>query len=361
MFRRVAIIICFLFPAVLVSCGPDKPPAADRPDLHPVATSANPSNPTKPVNSASDMPIPPKDAQYTIYCQSLAGPDHIERARQLQQVLRQATAMKDWYIVHGGEQSTLYYGFYRTVDPRDPQDDREGKRAIADLNKIRAMVDTNGFRPFSASVPVPIDAPDPAANSAWDLTRTGQYWSVEIAVYKGSPERKQAAVDAVRDARSRGIEAYYYHGPTASSVCIGAWPRDAAREIDPSMQNDDPNTPLYVTPQPLNADANEQVNQQGMKNIAPHVDPIDPTLIDVLHRFPDHALNGDVLGHKVADPVTKQTHIEPDHSFLVKIPLPESTDEMAGSMNQGAAPAAPVQDPNPAPAPGAGRLKSIGE
>src|ERR1700722_11331974 len=35
----------------------------------------------------SDMPIAPKDAQFTIYCQGITGPDHLERSRALRQLL----------------------------------------------------------------------------------------------------------------------------------------------------------------------------------------------------------------------------------------------------------------------------------
>src|SRR5438105_2620566 len=168
MIRRL-VVCCML--AMLVaffaaSCAPDKPAGQERASL---AASGSRSSVGKTDASASDMPVPPKDAQYTIYCQIIAGPDHVERSRQLRQALRQGTALKDWYVIHAADQSTLYYGFYRTTDPRDSHDSKEGARAIGDLNTIRAMVDTNGFRPFSASLPVLIDSPDPAANPAWDL------------------------------------------------------------------------------------------------------------------------------------------------------------------------------------------------
>ena len=65
-------------------------------------------------------------------------------------------------------------------------------------------------------------------------------WSVQIAAYEGSTQRKKFAVDAVRDARAEGVPAYYYHGPSISSVCVGAWPRAAVRgDMEPAFN--DPN------------------------------------------------------------------------------------------------------------------------
>ncbi|HSV15035.1 MAG TPA: hypothetical protein VLI90_12320, partial [Tepidisphaeraceae bacterium] len=123
------VVLC----GVLVSCAPDKPAVEDRTDLLAQRGGAAGAKSGQ-TSSASDMPVPPKDALYTIYCQILSGPDHIERSRQLRLALRNSTSLKDWYLIHGADQSTLYYGFYRTIDPRDSKDADEGKRAIHDLN-----------------------------------------------------------------------------------------------------------------------------------------------------------------------------------------------------------------------------------
>ena len=46
--------------------------------------------------------------------------------RRVRDVLRANTSFKNWYVVHSAEQSTLYYGFYRTVDKSDPTDGARG-------------------------------------------------------------------------------------------------------------------------------------------------------------------------------------------------------------------------------------------
>ena len=68
-----------------------------------------------------------------------------------------------------------------------------------------------------SSLIVPIDSPDPVAPPEWNLANAKGYWSLQIAAYKDSPKRKEAAVEAVREARKNGVEAYYYHGETTSS------------------------------------------------------------------------------------------------------------------------------------------------
>jgi hypothetical protein len=346
MIGRVFGILGFVCVLFLMSCAAQKPGGVAQ------KTSAG---------NDSDMPVAPKDAQYTIYCQAITGADHLERSRALRQLLRENTPLKDWYVVHGTDQSTLYYGFYRSVDPRDPANADEGARAMRDLKSIRTMVDTRGIRLFSASLPVLIDAPDPSANPAWDLTRSGAYWSLEIAVYRDSPDRKQAAVDAVREARAQGIEAYYYHGETASSVCIGAWPKQAVREIDTTEQNNDPDAPLYVTSEPLSPEVAKGIEARGLKPVAPQVELLDPTLTDTMRRFPEHAINGEVPTRRVTDPKTGQVIMQPESSYLVKGPFVSPNQDETMPMTAGAGPTPSVREMPSDTEPGVGKLKSLGD
>jgi hypothetical protein len=309
-------------------------------------------------NPADDMPAPPKDAQYTICCRDFSEPSHVQDSRDAQHLLMQSTDMKKWYIVHAADHSTLYYGFYRTIDTRDPNDAAEGKRAIDDLNTIRQMQDSQGNRLFSASLPVPIDSPDPQANPAWDITRTGGYWSIEIAAFTGSADRKQRAVDAVRDARAQGIEAYYYHGDNASSVCIGSWPQEAAVEITLDQQNVNPDQPLVVTNTPLTPQYAEQLQKNNIQTAATHVDVQDPTLTQALGKWKEHSVNGYTMMQKVLDPVTHLEVTQPERPFLFKIPHKDPLDTMTQSDTPAIAPPAPSTDQ---PAPGTGQLRSLGD
>jgi hypothetical protein len=330
----------------LSSCGQDTKPAAD--SHVPFNTAASP---------ADDMPVPPKDAQYTIVCRDFAEPTHVQDSREAQQTLLQATDLKKWYIVHAADHSTLYYGFYRTMDPRDPNDGAEGQRAINDLNTIRAIQDSAGNRLFSASLLVGIDSPDPQANPAWDITSTTGAWSIEIAAFKDTPDRKQRAVDAVREARSEGIEAYYYHGPTVSSVCIGCWPAEAAVEITAEQQNTNPDAPLLVTPTPLSPEYTKGLSK-NVQQVAPHVDIADPTLTQALGKWKEHSVNGYTLMQKVIDPITHEESSQPERPFLFKIPHKDPLDTMTPTDTATVAP--PIENTQPKPS-GVGQLPSLGD
>jgi hypothetical protein len=188
---------------------------------------------------------------------------------------------------------------------------------------------------------------------------------LQIAAYKDSPQRKQAAVEAVRAAREQGIEAYYYHGETTSSVCIGAWPRAAVREQEEAAAQTSENSPdqdILVLPTPLpNQEKLDVRNQKGerVKTYAPRFEALDPTLIAAMEKYPTHAVNGVTYVSKVTDPATKQVKEIEDPSYVVEIPKQKiSLLRQQPQAPQLLAPptAAPAQSSQ-----GGGRLKSLGD
>jgi hypothetical protein len=88
---------------------------------------------------------------------------------------------------------------------------------------------------------------------------------------------------------------------------------------------------------------------------------MDPTVTDILHRYPDHAINGEVPVHRITDPAGGQVREEPEHSKLVKVEHHEDTNEMmtAPMVDSGGAPGPAMREP--APQPGVGQLKSLGD
>jgi len=303
-----------------------------------------------------DPNVPPSDAQFTLYCMGIPGPAHIEQANAAKENLIKMTGMKDWYIVHQDGQSIIYYGFYRSIN--DPKD-KDSARAQSDRKKIDSLKDAAGNKVFDRPLFVQVDAPDPVAPPEWNLMNSNGYWSLQIAAYKDSPKRKEAAVDAVREARKNGVEAYYYHGETTSSVCIGAWPREAVKEQDTEVAAaQDPGQDILVLPQALPAGSNVQVrNRDGaaVKAVAPKFEPIDASMIAAMQQYPTHALNGEVHAKTVDDPITGAKKTVEDPSFFVVIP------HKAPSLLR-AQPAPPsLVTPVTPTTPGGGKLRSLGD
>jgi hypothetical protein len=240
---------------------------------------------------------PPAGARYTVFCAAVSGPSHADEATRLRDEVIGVTHWKDWYVIHQEQESDLYYGYFRSVnDTNDPQED---KRAHSALTAIIALTNRVGDHPFSRAMLVPLDAPDPDAPPQWNLCNSDKYWSVEVASYTGSPDRKKAAVESVRAARAMGIEAYYYHGASASSVCVGAWPEDAIERQAQNTVSADPGNIdqglLYVpgdVVDRLPADIRDS-HGRPIKVLTDKVVIRDPTMKTVLEQYPHFAVNGE--------------------------------------------------------------------
>jgi hypothetical protein len=331
----------------------------------------------KPQASSPQAPSIPAGAEWTIYCTNIPGATHVMQATQLRDQLAKSTGMRDWYVIHGETESTLYYGFYKTVD----------KSAKATREKIDAMTDASGGRPFRNALIVELTAPDPDAPPQWDLANAppGMAWSVQIAAYEGSPQRKKYAVDAVREARAQGVPAYYYHGPSISSVCVGAWPKQAVRgEMEPAFNDPNDKRPLEQVLQQQPADlivlppgmpgGNREVQTKHgrVRTVGSQLEPVDATLLGTLKTYPNHYRNGEPEG------MQGKNGVQPKPSFLVKIPRRSGSifgaggdGSVAGAGSAGpgaaaaggynnAAPSAAQQRPAQAPAQGYGKLPSLG-
>jgi hypothetical protein len=285
----------------------------------------------------------------------------------MKQELAKATGMRHFYIVHQEDRSSLFYGYYKELDDAGLKRDREA---------LESLEDQSGNRIVRAAIAVSVDAPDPIAPPEWNLANVRQgeldtkhYWTIQVGAYKDDPKRKQAAVEAVREARQTGLDAYYYHGETVSSVCIGVWPQEAVR-IEGMKQipgggeafaaaNPDPDQQLLVAPgMKIPENLGREAAKRNVSVAQPKVTVLDPSMEEVKRRFSEHAVNGEV--EMMVD--SRGTTI-PRPSLLVQIPLGEA----GGAAFNPPTPAPPPEavralQPEPPPSnTGSGRLKSIGK
>jgi hypothetical protein len=284
-------------------------------------------------------------------------------AKRAKDMLIQTTHLKGWYVVHGAEESDLYYGYYKTFD--DQSQPKEYARAQADRVKISSLVDADGDRLFPEVAFASINLPDPPAPREWDLANNPGYWTLQIAVYKGSPERKQMAVDAVRGFRQHGIEAYYRHGEATSEVYIGSWPKSAVAQQDDSVaQSDDPDQPLLVVPGPLpkGVDSDKVYDASGrkVKVVMPKLQIVDPKLKMATEQYPYYYVNGEVAGRKVelSDHTWKTV---PWPSYLIQVPHDNNVDadqpDKSDLGENGAAEPSDTTDSSAPAVPGLGGLR----
>lgn len=343
---------------------PDQRPVAAATPVPAPQPGAKPGPATPKGSEAGDMPVPPKGARWTIYCMSIrevTPGDNVIRANQIKNELMRTTGMNGWYVIHESGASTLYYGFYRSVN--DPKDSKETARAKADRERIDQFTTADGERPFKTCIFVDLNAPDPQAPPEWDLRNAQGTWSIQIGAYRDHPDRKQAAVDAVREARAQGIPAYYFHGETTSSVCVGAWPEGAVQRPD-EVRSASEEQSILVLPGNIpfsDAQLRQAKDSRGrMKVVREGLQVLDPTMRAMMERFPVHAVNGEQEFDVVKNSKSGQEIRRPRQSFVVEIPEAQPsllTDTTMGPAQQVLPPA---QQPRPAPRPGQGRLRGIG-
>lgn len=353
----------------VASCGENgPPPGQSNTTMKPAMLKAGPAGSPAGTKSSppaklagNDTPVPPKDARWTIMCDSIEGPGHVENARDFKAMLAKRSGLSDWYVVHHERESTIYYGFYRSLD-----NPAERKRAQDDRTRIAMLTDNLGNRMLRGNVLVAVNAPDPAAPPEWNLVNTPRtaYWSIEIATFAGDPRRKEAAVDMVRQLREHGEkDAYYFHGPSASSVCIGAWPRDAVKEqgMRADAHSVSADQPIVVfgdlLPPNVAADVREPGTGKRMLVEGMQLEYLDAGMKEKAKEYPVHAVNYEVHG------TTSGGKTIPDPSVLIVIPHDESgTGEddslLTGGSERGSQPPTARQAPS---SPGDAALRSIGD
>jgi hypothetical protein len=183
------------------------------------------------------------------------------------------------------------------------------------------------------------------------------------------------AVDAVREARARGIPAYYYHGDSMSSVCIGTWPKEAVRgDMEPAFN--DPTSsrsaaelsrrqPADVVMLPPGSPPMDKTirtpSGATLRTVSPTLEVVDPGLLSTMQRYNEYAVNGEVHMVKGKDGMV------PQPSALVPIPRRDATllngaggiarrlppRDAAGDRAASAPPRRPA-------GPGQGQLRSLG-
>lgn len=279
--------------------------------------------------TAGDVQVP-AGAQWTLYCISFNGPDHIAQAKGLKERLlasAEKTGLREFWVVHSDTESSLRYGFYTTIDSKT--DEKEASRIGADKGKLGRLMTAGGEKLFSMVIPVRLESDDPEAPAEWNLANAKGYWTLQVGVFKDVPDRKREATEAVRKAREAGVEAYYYHGEMMSMVCIGAWPENAVSRKDDEARTAKKNEVIILFNEPMKETPHGLKAPDGtpIRVIAPKFEILDPSMKRAKETYPEHVIDG-VAGIRVRDPRTGQEIEKRSTSFFVVMPnaaTPEGT------------------------------------
>lgn len=214
------------------------------------------------------------------------GNSGMQRAQELLRVIQEEAGLRGAFIEQRSEGIVIAYGSYMGRD-----------EAEKDLIKIR-NTELLGTKPFERAIVTPPASGElRGSNPAFDLRtvkeRFGKQavYTLQIGLYGRAdyqtpkPEDlakfRAAAEDAVRDLRSRGEMAFYYHAPARSMVTVGVF---GERDFDSTVR------PPYQS----------------------------PALKAVRERFPNNLLNGQGINETIRTESGRVKQIQ--SSQLVAIP-----------------------------------------
>lgn len=243
---------------------------------------------------------------WAIRCLTLEGPNRFQLARSYVDALKKVAGLKPDLVnvFHEGEESSVYYGRYRRRYDSKTETESFRPDHLRDIDLIRHL-SMNVADPVAGSRivwPFQLATMDTlptgrGAHPEWLLTNAPGYYSLQVAVFYNTGEmrrRKYAAEEYCRLLRAQGEEAYYHHGSVNSSVCIGAFPKEAIQHF----QTRDPLT--------------------GIVQVTARM--VDERLLTLQRQHPDNLHNLHRFYEITHDPETGQKTRHPHTSFAVKIP-----------------------------------------
>lgn len=241
---------------------------------------------------------------WAVRCITLYGPERFAVLKKYEEALKKVSGLKKdrVQVVHAEDSSALFYGRYQRTYIAAENREKFDPDPAADINLIRqlsvAAPDGRNVWPFALATLEPLPGGDPG-NPEWELSRARGAWSLHVAVFYNTKEmkqRKKAAVEYCKLLRQQGEEAYYHHGPVNSSVCIGAFPEGALRNV----QVEDPYT--------------------GVMNVKTRI--VDERLLKLKEKYPVSLENGHKINQIQRSADGKIEQRVPLESFVVAIPKP---------------------------------------
>lgn len=236
---------------------------------------------------------------WAIRCVTLRTPDRFKEANAYADALKKVPGLKPELVqVLTDEDGTaVFYGRFRREYGPAGATDRFTPNQLTDLETIRSL------RFQGAEVwPFILASMDvlPTYRSShpeWNLADADGYWALHVAVFYNTEtlrSRRSVAEQYCALLRQQGEHAYYHHGVTHSSVCIGTYPVEAVTEV----RHEDPLT--------------------GMVSTALRI--VDPDMLAAQQRFPISLQNGHKVSEIIRDRSGEIKERIPTPSFPVVIP-----------------------------------------
>ena len=256
----------------------------------------------------SPFSSPPQDNEDTwvIRCLTIQGSNRFQLAENYAKALKQVKTLNPNLVrvIHESEETSVFYGRYQRRYDANTGQERYTPDPLRDLEFIRTLSmdiqdPATGRRtvwPFQLATMSTLPG-GRGSHPEWLLDKAKGYYSLQIAVFYNTGEmrqRKYAAEEYCRLLREQGAEAYYYHGPVNSIVCVGSFPKEAIQ----TLQKADPYTGIIQVKAVMT----------------------DPRLLELQKKYPHNTHNGNIFYEITHDPKTGAEIRDPHTSFAVEIP-----------------------------------------
>ena len=146
----------------------------------------------------------------TVVLLEYKGPEAVESAQRLAGELR-AQGLDEAFIVPGDQHAAVCAGRFGSW--KDPAADQM-------LLRVRRIRDAQGQYPFAGVMLMPV--PEPLPKNPWPVQEADGQYTLIVASWQ-NPGRMGRAQAYGRQLRQHGYEAYVYHGPSKSTVSVGAF------------------------------------------------------------------------------------------------------------------------------------------
>ncbi len=157
-----------------------------------------------------------KKGRFTIVLAQYIDYEREQKAQRLQALAKRVLNSDDVWFEYEQPRLSVNYGHYQKY-----------KDAQKELERTRKLYPQLGLGPQNLQFCYlkEIPQPDPPAPQDWNILNSGCAYTLEMAVFfdvpdKGYFNRKTDAVEAVKNLRAEGKQAYFLHGPQASWVYV---------------------------------------------------------------------------------------------------------------------------------------------
>lgn len=159
------------------------------------------------------------DDNFGVFLARFRGVNRQQDAQRYKEMTEKEAGWKDLYIVDTADSADLYRGRFVTIDD-----------AGATVKSSRAWKNSRGVVVYNSAGVLKLPGKE-IGPPEWNASNANGAYTVLIASFHDTPNRKTLAVKYCEQLRQEGEEAWYFHGQASSVVMVGSFPASSIKEV----------------------------------------------------------------------------------------------------------------------------------